>query len=98
MLHWIKAVVGLCELGGVWITLKSQRFYITLIEREGDKGALPPHPHPHCFSFVLLFATSFSDVVNLEFTILTINVINKNIHSVLPSLPSISKTVCILQN
>ena len=50
-------------LGGVWVTLKSQRVCIALMEKEGDKGALPPHPHPHCFSFVLLFATSFSDVV-----------------------------------
>ena len=50
-------------LGGVWVTLKSQRVCIALMEREGDKGALLPHPHPHCFSFVLHFATSFSDVV-----------------------------------
>lgn len=48
-------------LGGVWITLKPQRFCITLMEREGDKGAFPTPLH--CFSFVLLFATSFSDVV-----------------------------------
>ena len=44
-------------LGGVWITLKSQRLCIALMEREGDKGAfpqLPPTPTVfHLFCFLL---------------------------------------------